>query len=64
MSEQSKHDSFVFFALGAAAGSAVGLILGSLLAYWLGEDTVRAIGRGLRRLSGRGQEPNFELFLQ
>jgi hypothetical protein len=64
MSEHSKRDHYVLFALGAAAGSAVGLVLGSVLAYWLGEDTVRAIGRGLRRLTGREREPNFELFLQ
>lgn len=64
MSERSKRDHYILFALGAAAGSAVGLVLGSILAYWLGEDTVAAIGRGLRRLAGREPEPNFELFLQ
>lgn len=64
MSEYTKRDHYILFALGAAAGSAVGLVLGSILAYWLGEDTVRAIGRGLRRLAGRDPEPNFELFLQ
>lgn len=64
MSTHSKRDNYVLFALGAAAGSAVGLVLGSVLAYWLGEDTVRAISRGLRRISGRDREPNFELFLQ
>lgn len=64
MSKHNSRDHYVLFALGAAAGSAVGLVLGSVLAYWLGEDTVRAIGRGLRRLAGRDNEPNFELFLQ
>jgi hypothetical protein len=64
MSEHTKRDHYILFALGAAAGSAVGLVLGSVLAYWLGDDTVRAIGRGLRRLAGRDPEPNFELFLQ
>ena len=64
METHTKRDHYVLFALGAAAGSAVGLILGSVLAYWLGEETVSAIGRGLRRLLGRDPEPNFELFLQ
>lgn len=64
MSKQSTRDSYLVFALGAATGSAIGLIVGSLLAYWLGEDTVRTIGRGIRRLTGREREPNFELFLQ
>ena len=64
MNTSSKRDHYITFALGAAAGSAVGLVLGSILAYWLGEDTVQAINRGLRRLSGRDPEPNFELFLQ
>ncbi len=64
MNSHTKRDNYVLFALGAAAGSAVGLVLGSVLAYWLGEDTVRAISRGLKRLSGRDSEPNFELFLQ
>ena len=64
MSKQSTRDPYLVFALGAATGSAIGLIVGSLLAFWLGEDTVRAISRGLRRLAGREREQNFELFLQ
>ncbi|GAA5527230.1 MAG TPA: hypothetical protein DEF47_10965 [Herpetosiphon sp.] len=64
MNKSTQRERYVVFALGAAAGSALGLILGSVLAYSLGEDTVRAIGRGFRRLTGRDRKPNFELFLQ
>jgi membrane protein YqaA with SNARE-associated domain len=59
----NKQTSFLLFGLGAALGSAVGLILGSLLTFWIGEGTLRAIQRGFRRLSG-GDHPNFEALLQ
>jgi hypothetical protein len=55
---------FLLFGLGAALGSALGLIIGSLLTFWLGEGTLRAIQRGLRRLTGGDDQPNFELLLQ
>ncbi|GIV96142.1 MAG: hypothetical protein KatS3mg057_0799 [Herpetosiphonaceae bacterium] len=61
---EKKHNHYLLFALGAAAGSALGLIVGSLLAYWLGEEAIEAVSRAFRRLTGRGNEPNFELFLQ
>jgi len=61
---QTKHSHYLLFALGAAAGSALGLVIGSLLTYWLGEEAVQAVGRALRRLTGQGDKPNFELFLQ
>ncbi|MEI8307587.1 MAG: hypothetical protein WCF99_11045 [Chloroflexales bacterium] len=54
----------VFFAVGAALGSAFGLVLGSLLTFWLGEGTVRTIQRGIRRISGDDGHPNFDLLLQ
>jgi hypothetical protein len=62
--ESSKHTRYILFALGAALGSAVGLILGSLLTFWIGEETLRAIQRGLRRLTGDNDRPNFEMLLQ
>jgi membrane protein YqaA with SNARE-associated domain len=63
--QHSRHTShYLLFVLGAAAGSALGLILGSLLAYWLGEEAVETLTRAFRRLTGQGNEPNFELFLQ
>jgi hypothetical protein len=55
---------YLLFGLGAALGSAIGLILGSLLTFWIGEETVRAVQRGFRRLTGDGDSPNFEMLLQ
>lgn len=59
----NKHTRYILFGLGAALGSAIGLIVGSLLTFWIGEGTLRAIQRGLRRLTG-GDHPNFEVLLQ
>jgi membrane protein YqaA with SNARE-associated domain len=59
-----KHVRYVSFGIGAALGSALGLLLGSLLTYWLGEGTVRMIQRGLRRMSGDDNHPNFEMLAQ
>ncbi len=60
----SARDRYMLFALGAAAGSAIGLIIGAVLSFWLGEDAVDGLRRTLRRLLGRDDQPNFELFLQ
>jgi hypothetical protein len=60
----SKNTRYLLFALGAAVGSALGLILGSLLTFWIGEETLRAIQRGFRRLTGGDDRPNFEMLLQ
>lgn len=60
----NKYTRFLLFGLGAALGSAVGLILGSVLTFWIGEETLRTIQRGLRRLFGGGDHPNFEMMLQ
>lgn len=57
-------DRYVLFALGAATGSAVGLIIGALLSFWLGDEAVDGLKRALRHLLGRDRHPNFELFLQ
>ena len=59
----SKRTLYVIFGLGAAVGSAVGLVLGSILTYWLGEGTVRLVQRVFRRFTG-GDQPNFEMLLQ
>jgi hypothetical protein len=64
MKNRENETRYVIFGLGAALGSAVGLILGSLLTFWIGEETVRAIQRGLRRLTGGDDRPNFEMLLQ
>lgn len=55
---------FFLFAAGAGLGGALGLVVGSLLTYWLGEGTVRAVQRGLRRLTGDDGPPSFDLLLQ
>jgi membrane protein YqaA with SNARE-associated domain len=62
--DSSKRTRYVLFGIGAALGSAVGLVLGSLLAYWIGDETVRAIQRGVRRVTGGDDRPNFEMLLQ
>jgi hypothetical protein len=59
-----KRTRYLLFGLGAALGSAIGLILGSLLTFWIGEETVRAVQRAFRRLTGDGDSPNFEMLLQ
>ncbi|MCU0493657.1 MAG: hypothetical protein MUD01_18875 [Chloroflexaceae bacterium] len=60
----ARRKRYLFFAVGAATGSAFGLILGSLLTYWVGEGTVRAIQRLFRRMMGRDDRPSFDLLLQ
>ncbi len=57
-------DRYVLFALGAATGSAIGLVLGALISFWLGDEAVDGLKRAFRHLLGRDQQPNFELFLQ
>lgn len=60
----SRRKRMVLFAAGAALGSALGLVIGSLLTFWLGEGTLRAIQRGIRRISGDDGHPSFDLLLQ
>ncbi|NJN15323.1 MAG: hypothetical protein HC822_02990 [Oscillochloris sp.] len=55
---------FILFAAGAGLGGALGLVIGSLLTYWIGEGTVRMIQRALRRLGGDDSHPSFDLLLQ
>ncbi len=62
--DRSNHTRYLLFGLGAAVGSAVGLILGSLLTFWIGEETLRIVQRVLRRLTGNDDRPNFEMLLQ
>ncbi|MEI7769154.1 MAG: hypothetical protein WCI67_04145 [Chloroflexales bacterium] len=60
----SRRKRVILFAAGAALGSALGLVIGSLLTFWLGDGTVRAIRRGIRRISGDDGHPSFDLLLQ
>jgi len=59
-----QYTRYLLFALGAAVGSALGLVIGSLLTFWLGEGAVRTIQRGIKRISGSDDHPNFDLLLQ
>ena len=60
----NNRDRYLLFALGAAAGSAVGLVIGALVSFWLGEEAAEGLKRVVRRLLGRDDHVNFELFLQ
>ena len=58
---QSRRSRIMAFSLGAAIGSALGLVIGSLLTYWIGDETIRTIRSGLQR---QPDQPNFEKLLQ
>ncbi|MEI8165891.1 MAG: hypothetical protein WCG26_05910 [Chloroflexales bacterium] len=60
----SRRKRLVLFASGAALGSALGLVVGSLLTFWLGEGSVRALQRGIRHLGGDDGHPHFDLLAQ
>ena len=53
-----------FFGIGMTLGVVVGFIVGSILALWVGDETLGAIRDLLDRLSGRRDRVNFELLLQ
>jgi integral membrane sensor domain MASE1 len=60
----SRRKRFILFASGAALGSALGIIVGSVLTFWFGDGTVRAVQRGMRRLGGDDSHPHFDLLAQ
>jgi hypothetical protein len=62
--QPAARDRYLLFALGAATGSAVGLIIGALVSFWLGDEAIEGLRRAFRYLFGRDRQPNFELFLQ
>lgn len=64
MSATTERDRFVLFAVGAAVGSAAGLVVGALVSFWLGDEAVDGLKRAFRHLLGRDRQQNFELFLQ
>jgi membrane protein YqaA with SNARE-associated domain len=64
MKKRRMRARYILFGLGAALGSALGLVLGSLLTFWIGEGTLRAVQRVIRRLTGSDDQPNFEMLLQ
>ncbi len=56
--------SVLLFVVGVVLGSMIGLVIGSLLSLWLGQDTIRAIQRGWRRVNDNGGSPRSDLFMQ
>jgi hypothetical protein len=53
-----------FFGIGMTVGVLVGFVVGSVLALWLGDETLDALRDLLDRLGGRRDRVNFELLLQ
>jgi uncharacterized membrane protein YdjX (TVP38/TMEM64 family) len=56
--------SVLLFVIGVVLGSMIGLVIGSLLTRWLGQDAIRTIQRGLRRVNDNGDSPRSDLFMQ
>ncbi len=53
------------FGAGVSLGMFAGLLIGSLVTWWLGEAALRALQRVLQRLVyGRRERVHFELLLQ
>lgn len=52
------------FGAGVSVGVFAGILIGSLVTLWLGDAAVEMAHRLIDRLSGRGDEPHFELLLQ
>jgi hypothetical protein len=61
--ESRGHHEYLFV-LGIALGTAVGFILGSIIAFRVGEEGVDTMRRVLERLIGRDEQPKFEYLLQ
>lgn len=60
----SRRRRTLLFVLGAAFGSSIGLVLGSLLTAWLGPSTLAALQRMFRRLTGDDSHPSYDLLPQ
>lgn len=54
----------LLFALGIAAGTAAGFVVGSIIALRVGEQGVDAVRRVADRVLGRRPGPKFEYLLQ
>jgi len=52
-----------FFLVGVLLGSACGLVLGSALGFELRPDNVRALRKLMRRLSGREDNPHYDVMV-
>lgn len=61
---QVKRNREQFFAIGVAVGTAVGFVLGSLIALRIGDEGVETVRQALSRVFGNDDGPKFELLLQ
>ena len=52
------------FGAGVSLGMLAGILIGSLVTWWLGEAALDLAHRMLDRVSGRRERVNFELLLQ
>jgi hypothetical protein len=52
------------FGAGVSLGVFAGLVIGSLVTWWLGEAALGLLHKVLERLFGRRERINFELLLQ
>jgi hypothetical protein len=60
----SRRKRTALFVSGVLFGSSLGLVLGMLLAFWVGEGAFRAVQNSIRRFGGDDGHPNFDLLLQ
>lgn len=59
---KTHHD--LMFALGIALGTAAGFVLGSIVAFKVGENGVDSARRFVERLLGKNGGPKFEYLFQ
>ena len=52
------------FGAGISLGMFAGIVIGSLITWWLGEAAIDMLHRAFNRLTTRREPPNFELLLQ
>jgi hypothetical protein len=52
------------FGAGISLGMFAGLVIGSLITWWLGEAAIDLLHRTIERMTTRREPPNFELLLQ
>jgi len=59
-----RYRSGTIFSLGLSVGVVLGIAVGSVVALRLGADAVDTMRSLIDRMSGRGNQVNFELLLQ
>jgi membrane protein YqaA with SNARE-associated domain len=52
------------FGAGVSLGVLAGILIGSLVTWWLGEAAIDLVHRAIERLTTRREPPQFELLLQ